>query len=773
MALGTITRSIGTTFTVSGISSAAAGLRSFAGSARTNMQSVQASVAAAFRPLASGTRQIARISFVGIERSAKLAFKGVAIAAAGAVAKIAAIGGAAYRSSKDIAELMNQVSKDSRRLGMSAENVSLFRGYFEKNGVDADEVLSTLTDNFNEFQNISKQMAQQSKSLVNTQATSYLQAVTSAAKNDIDGVKTAVDAVTSERMKNLDYVEGRLAFLKDQLQSRDEITASSSTDPFGRVGYRNNASELLGGYKEIKDLEAARAQIRTSFGQQGEALFTLKDYGLNMDQALKGGLEGFSAISDAFKRIEEPATRVHVAMQLFGEDAGAKMVTVLEGGRSALEDYRKEMDRLGGTVTTADAKLGADYSDSFKRLELAVRGVRLEIARGLLPLMIESQGQLTEWLVKNRTVIADYMKAGFIVLRNFFLDVVGLINGQRVDFRSGFFRYFSVQIVWVSSLVKDLREQVGLIFDGKDSKWEWLNMTRDGFQAVARFATDAFRVLTGGYAENFDWMNKAKAQFDIFVGKFKDAWKMFMDVITTIHTAFQKVTGLFNIDATTTVLFLGMLRFTGVLGGITTAIGLLGGGIGRLFALGAGGSALGGALGGIGATIASIMSGLGLVAAGVGVAVAGYAYISKKSDESSDRVLAKQSELARIQAEPGLQARELWKWNNDTEYRYAATNKALGTKLMSPKEMADQSGGIIDVAGDYGPAGGYISGKRVAELGIFNGDRLGGRTGEVEPTQTVVLKLQTDNGSGQLTVNGDQGTIGLLSDLQRRQRTGR
>lgn len=769
MAVGSITRAIGTRFTLSGINSAVAGLRTFSAATRSNMQSVRASIAGAFQPLANGTGQIARVSFVGIEKSAKLAFKGIAVAATAAVAKVASIGAAAYQSSKDIAELMNQVSKDSRRLGMSAEDVGLLRYAFERNGIEADEVLPSITDITNEFKSISTQMAQQRESLLNVQGVSYLEAITAASKRDIDGIKTAVDTVAQERMKNLDYVEARLQFLKNQLAgNNDEYTASSVVDPFGKVGLQQNGSDV-GAAKEIRDLEAARNQIRGSFGQQGEALFTLKDYGLDVNQALKGGLDGFTAISDAFKRIEEPATRVRVAMQLFGEDAGAKMITVLEGGRSALENYRKEMAELGGTVTSADAKLGSDYSDSLQRLKLALQGVRLEIARGLLPLMIESQAQLTDWLVKNRDAIADYMKAGFVTLRNLFLDVVGLFNGQRSSFRSGFFQFVAGHIIWISGMVKELREEVGLVFEGKNSKWEWLNVARDGFQSVGRFAADTFRVLSGGYAQNFDWMNKAKAQFDIFIARFKDAWAMFMDVIKTIRGVFQSVTGLFGIDATTTVLFLGMLRFTGILGGITTAIGLIGSGVGRLFAMGAGGTALGGALGGIGATVASIMSGLGLVAAGVGVAVAGYSYLSRKSDQSSDRVLAAQSALFRTQAEGQLRNRESWLRKNDVEYRYAEANKLYGTKQMSPQQLADNRGGIIDVYGNHGRAGEYIPGKRVAELGIFGENRrLNNASGAVE--KTVVLKLEAGNRSGQLNVTGDQNSVALLEDIQRVQR---
>lgn len=79
-------------------------------------------------------------------------------------------------------------------------------------------------------------------------------------------------------------------------------------------------------------------------------------------------MEGLLALSDAMKRVEDPTQRLRFAIQLFGEDAGAKMAPLLEGGRSAIEAYRKELERLGGVVTKkrlADRRGIRDVSREF------------------------------------------------------------------------------------------------------------------------------------------------------------------------------------------------------------------------------------------------------------------------------------------------------------------------------------------------------------------------------------------------------------------------
>jgi hypothetical protein len=158
MATGTITRTIGTTFTVSGIQSAIMRLRRVAQSFTGNLQAMRAAAARYFAPILTGLKKISEFSFKALQKAASLAFKGIAAGAVLASLKVKAIAAAALESSKGIAELMNQISKDSRRLGISTRDLSALRFGFEKQGVDPEEVLQSLSDIGNEFKAIRQQI---------------------------------------------------------------------------------------------------------------------------------------------------------------------------------------------------------------------------------------------------------------------------------------------------------------------------------------------------------------------------------------------------------------------------------------------------------------------------------------------------------------------------------------------------------------------------------------------------------------------------------------
>ncbi len=721
MATGTVTRTIGTRFTLSGIQNAVASLRSLATGFRANLQAMRASAARYFAPIIAGLKQIGAFSFKKLQQAATLAFKGIAAGAVLASLKIKAIAAAALESTRGITELTNQISKDSRRLGISAEDLSALRYGFEKQGVEPDEVLQSLSDIGNEFKAIRQQIDAADTAYAKTKSWNFAQVLAAG---------RTPGAIANAMSGNQEAAGGSFAGIADQQAFiRKQIIAAAPGDDAGRV-------RLV---QQFKELETARLQLIQGLGQQGQALFSLQDYGLDFDQAIKGGVEGLTALSEAFRQVQDPALKLRISMQLFGEDAGAKMVTVLESGRQGIEEYRREIDRLGGTVTAADAKRGSDYKDSVLQTKLALQGVRLELDRGITPLLIESQKQLTEWLATNRKWIADTMKAAFVETRNLFLDIIDLFHGQSSGFRNGWLNTIAPTLLYAAELAGKLRDQLGKIFSGKDSDWEWLNLLRDSVVTTVKFIADAFRVAFGGKAKSFpfldtamvqlkwiwsaitaipeqvrkvwngddsdwEWLNTvrdglkfvrdlavdvwavlsggeaqrfgflndwSKAVSD-FAAKVKDALKVVTDAFGVVHSAFQKIVGVFGGDATTIALVGIFARIALAITGIGTAATIASGLVGRLLGIGGAATAVGaagtaatagglaGALIGVRTLVVSLISKfgvLGLVATGV---LAGGKALLDYSEASSDKVLEAQVKLVRIQAETQLKARETY-----------------------------------------------------------------------------------------------------------------
>lgn len=752
MAAGQITHQVGTTFTVSGIANA---VRSFARVAASFASSAQSMAAAArryFAPILAGLRAIGAFSFTilrrgaglafrGISTAASLAFKGVAAGAAFAALKIKSIAAASFASSKAIAEDMDKIGKDAQRLGMTVEEIQALRGVFERQGVEADEVLPALADIGNEFKNIKDQIKAADEAYAATKAWNFRQV-----QAGLMGTGDALSANFEGASSSFSGIGDQKAIIEQRLRAT-------------RQGEDVLRRELVNSYKKLQADEEA---LKKSLGQQGEALFTLRDQGgLDIDKAIGGGMDGLYALSDAFKAVQDPATKLRVSMQLFGEDAGAKMVTVLDAGRKGIEDYRKEMDRFGGTMTKTDAKLFADFKENSQRMTMAIRGVRLELARGILPLIMESQAQLTEWLITNRSWIAETMKTAFVQVRAFLLDIIDIWHGKRGDFRTGWLNSVGVYLLYAIDLAGQLRDQLTLIFSGADSDWEWLNVVRDGFVAVKDFAVDAFRVLTGGQAETYKWLNTAKQKFDEFVvvlqnfwSKLQEAWQIFYGILEKVHEAFATVLGLFSdVDPTVGLMVLAFAKLSGVLTLAVTGFGLLARAGGLAF--GSIATAAGGAAGSISATALALrgLMALGPWGAAVGaVGVAGtLAYQARQ--RSLDGVLDAQTEVERLKGDRSYDARQTMLHNRmmrlqtpeGQDYRILdQRQKGINNpyRLTSSEEAAMTGESYAKRFGAMAPNPYAIREAKAAEAR----DRENAAIRAQQPSQTYRIELAAPNG---------------------------
>ncbi|MCQ1856151.1 hypothetical protein, partial [Neorhizobium galegae] len=317
-------------------------------------------------------KKIDEFSFRKLKQDASLAFIGIATGAVLASLKIKDIALAAIESSKGMSEMLDKGSKDSGQLGISAKDVGLLRYGFDQQGVDADEVLQALSDIGNEFENVRQQIDQADEAYNKTKAWNVQKVLASRSGQSI------MDALAS----NDEAAPNSLAGIADQqalIRKRIEMSVKGEDELRLRLVERYHA------------LEDDRKKFIQGLGQQGQALFRLQDFGLDYKQGVKGGIEGLTALSNAFRQIPDAQERLHISMQLFGEDAGAKMVTVLETGGEAIEKYQARMDSLGATITEADAKRGAEARSVYKEMMIALQGDRLELDRKIKPLIMESQ----------------------------------------------------------------------------------------------------------------------------------------------------------------------------------------------------------------------------------------------------------------------------------------------------------------------------------------------------------------------------------------------
>lgn len=131
-----------------------------------------------------------------------------------------------------------------------------------------------------------------------------------------------------------------------------------------------------------------------------------------------------------------------------------------------------------------------------------------------------------------------------------------------------------------------------------------------------------------------------------FWSSLQKAWALFREVLDVIHEIIRPVLDFFGYDILTATLFLGMLKLSGLLGLLTSAVGLLASGFAGLFSLS--GLSLSGFLAGIlgsMGSLATMIPQIAVLAAAAWAGVKAGQYVGEKFYEGSDMKAADDAEF--------------------------------------------------------------------------------------------------------------------------------
>lgn len=598
-----VTPKIETKFSLSGLREASSGLRRFGAETRAGFARIKKETAEAFKPAEKDIQRLQRsmrvlkatsiggatLGFKGLEKAASTTFRTIKVSAIAATAAVTGIGIAAVKASKDSAAQLAQLDDERNRLGINTEDLSVLKYAAHMEGANPDDLTKGIARIAGQFVDVRRRIAQADDAFTKFRNNARGDALAALLGGDQQGVLTAGTSVAAERLHSLAGIRERQAQLQNMLAQADTYGANPLFDrlPQGQRGIAQ-ATYIHQIRKELDELQVAQQQIVKSVGPTGEVLFGLEKYGLDVTKATRGGVDGFLALGDAMKKVEDPSQRLRYAIQLFGEDAGPKMLPLMMKGRKGIEDYRKELERLGGVVTDADAKLGAAYEDSVDRRNTAISGLKLAVARELLPSLTDLNKRGTEFLVRYRATIARFVKTGFDAARDLGADAVDAFNGRRSGFRTGWLNTAVAKIREIRQQIAGFRKEIGLAFQGR-SNYAWLNRIAGGLKQARAFAMDVVAVFRGGDAKDFKWINEVRDWIKGFITDAQAAFRMFRETLKPIVDNFIKpLSSFLGTDLLTTSLYLGMLRFSGVLGLILTTLRGIGSVGKTVFGLGAG-----------------------------------------------------------------------------------------------------------------------------------------------------------------------------------------
>jgi hypothetical protein len=183
--------------------------------------------------------------------------------------------------------------------------------------------------------------------------------------------------------------------IKESINAMDDLSKAAqsvgtTTEALSALRY---AADLSGVGAEQLD----KALVKLS-SQSPETAKALSVMGLSAKDAngnLKDSGVLLGEIAGKFAGYSDGANKTALAVSLFGEKIGAKMIPLLNAGEKGLADMSAEAAALGIVIDGDTAKAAEAFNDNLSRLGYSAKGLAASVATELLPVL----NDLTEELV--------------------------------------------------------------------------------------------------------------------------------------------------------------------------------------------------------------------------------------------------------------------------------------------------------------------------------------------------------------------------------------
>lgn len=192
----------------------------------------------------------------------------------------------------------------------------------------------------------------------------------------------------------------------------------------------NESTEALSQYQHVADITGvsfddianAFAKLQKGVADAEDGLSTtstaLEDLGINIEDIISLSPSAqFEAIADAIIKIENPAKRTQIAMDLMGR-AGSRMLSTMAEGGDGIRKLREEYDAMGGSLSQVDANQMANANDAMARIGASARITGQLLAASLAP-HIEA--------------LAEKIRGALPYIKELFVRLTGKLPSDEID----------------------------------------------------------------------------------------------------------------------------------------------------------------------------------------------------------------------------------------------------------------------------------------------------------------------------------------------------
>ncbi|WP_164963957.1 hypothetical protein [Rubrivivax sp. JA1026] len=218
------------------------------------------------------------------------------------------------------------------------------------------------------------------------------------------------------------------AFLKSSIDMQDSMSkaaqrAGVTTEQFSSMAYAAKLADV-----DVTDLGKAYAKLGVLLTEaqrgQKEAVATLSR--LKIDpKGIADADELLLQLADRFASMDDGARKTALAVDVFGEKAGPKLLPLLNAGRAGIEELREEAARLGVVISTEAGRQAEEFNDQMTKVQTAVQGAGLRIATSLVPYLESASSYFVQATKDAGLLEGTLISIGALMAKALGIDEVG------------------------------------------------------------------------------------------------------------------------------------------------------------------------------------------------------------------------------------------------------------------------------------------------------------------------------------------------------------
>lgn len=162
-----------------------------------------------------------------------------------------------------------------------------------------------------------------------------------------------------------------------------------------------SAEDMNGSLKSLGDtLEDA------AYNRNSQALILMNQLGISLTRTKTGAVDATRALRQVAEAIARQGGNVQ-AQRLIARTFGVEqLLPMLQKGAAGIEQYVAQARALGSVMGGDQIQAAKDYAQNVVKLDLAIDGLKASIGNALIPVLSPLLAQLSEWVTKNRDLIA-------------------------------------------------------------------------------------------------------------------------------------------------------------------------------------------------------------------------------------------------------------------------------------------------------------------------------------------------------------------------------